>query len=73
MELHKVMTEIQVGPEYSTHHVSDEQAMNRIKKEGKTYVVIGNYVLEWLDQVHPMPTKEIIEAKESELTKLLPL
>ena len=46
------------GREYSIHHVEDEQAVARIKREQKQYVILGNHglVMEWLDKTNPIPT-----------------
>lgn len=52
------------GREYSTHHESDLQQLERIKKEGREHLLIDGIVLEWLDKDFPIPTKEdIIDVK----------
>lgn len=52
--------------EYSTHHISDKEQLERIKNEGKEFIIIDDIILEWLDKDFPIPTKEsIIEAKIS--------
>lgn len=47
------------GKEYSTHHVSDENNMARIRAKGIPHVIIGDIVLEWLES-EPCPDAETI-------------
>lgn len=59
MSLRNAIEKAFEGREYSVHSTQDDQAVERINRDGKSHIILGNHglILEWLD-ASPMPTME---------------